>query len=70
MRTAELSFSPQPKRKAGGGGHLEELNSPSKRLRFTFWENGGQSDMAKPISRLSDCLEIETTELVGKDDYK
>ena len=34
IRTAELSFSPQSKRKAGGGGHLEEFNSPSKRLRF------------------------------------
>jgi hypothetical protein len=34
IRPAELSFSPQSKRKAGGGGHLEELNSPSKRLRF------------------------------------
>ena len=74
IRTAELSFSPQSKRKAGGGGHLEEFNSPSKRLRFrnnfTFWENGGQSDLAEPFSGLSDCLELTTTELVGKDRYK
>ena len=69
-RLEELPFSPQAKRKAGGGEHLSELYSPSKRTKFRsnlkFFENGGLSEVAKPIWRLSEGTEQATTELVGK----
>ena len=69
-RLRELSFSPQANRKAGGGGMLAELYSPSKRSeisnKINYFENGGLGDLAKPVWGLSDCTELETTKLVGK----
>ena len=44
LRREELSFSPHPKRKTGGGEHIgkHKLSSPSKKLKFTeklsFWK--------------------------------
>ena len=69
-RLEELSFSPQSKRKAGGGLILSELYSPSKltkiRNTINFFENGGLSDMEEPVRKLSTCTDLETTKLVGK----
>ena len=69
-RLEELSFSPQAKRKAGGGQVLAELYSPSKRTKvinaINFFENGGLSDLVEPVRKLSTCADLETTKLVGK----
>ena len=69
-RLEELSFSPQAKRKAGEGGTLTGVYSPSKRVKFinnfNFFENDGRNDLAKPSSRLSESTDMETTELVAK----
>ena len=69
-RLEELSFSPQTKRKAGGGLNLADLYSPSKRTKIrntiNFFENGGLSDLVEPVRKISTCADLETTKLVGK----
>ena len=69
-RFEELSFSPQAKRKAGGGAILAEVYSPSKRTKIrntiNFFENGGLSDLVEPVRKISTCPELETTDLEGK----
>ena len=69
IRGRELSFSPQAKLKAGGGGFLAEIFSPSKkskiRDKINFFENGRLGD-EEPVLRLPDCTEMETTKVVGK----
>ena len=60
-RLDEFSFSPQAKRKTGGGGHIgaHTLASPSKKLKFTnqlsFWrKESGSGYLVGPDSKVAD----------------